>query len=254
MKIRALIVDDEPLARERIRSFLDAEPDIALIGECANGREAVAAIETENPDLLFLDIQMPQMSGFEVLKTVGGGKFRAVIFITAFDQHAVDAFEVHALDYLLKPFKQSRFQEAVQRARGHLLRSGARNSDPRLAALLDKLDGPPAGPARFVIKSGGRIFLVKASEIDWIESAANYAMLHVGDKGHLLRETMRSLEERLPKGGFHRISRSAIVNMDRIREIQPMAKGEHVVILQNGKQLTMTRGLRELQQAIEQQV
>ncbi|MCD6050311.1 MAG: yehT 1 [Verrucomicrobia bacterium] len=250
MNIRTLIIDDEPLARTRIRSLLAAESDVTVLAECANGSEAIEAVETHSPDLLFLDIQMPEVNGFDVLQAVGPERIPAVIFVTAYDQHALQAFEFHALDYLLKPFKQSRFKSALQRARYQLTNRSA-DHETRLASLLEQLRPANGQLTRFVIKTSSRMILLKARDVDWIESAANYALLHVGSETHLLRETMRSLEDRLSPNQFQRISRSAIVNLDRIKEFQPMAKGEYIITLTNGKQLPMTRGIRELQQAIE---
>jgi two-component system LytT family response regulator len=185
-----------------------------------------------------------------VLRALSAREIPAVIFTTAYDQHALKAFEVHALDYLLKPFKITRFKAALQRAREHLQKRGDGDTDARILSLLERFRAAQTYTTRFVIKSASRVIIVKASEIDWIESAANYALLHVGDKTHLLRETMSSLEEQLSPAQFVRVSRSAIVNIERIKELQPMAKGEYIVLLHNGKQLTMTRGIRELQQAL----
>src|SRR5262245_10529037 len=242
MTLQAIIVDDESPARDRVRDLLTIEPDITIAAECASGREAIVAVSTYRPDLLFLDIQMPQVNGFDVLRALPSQHLPAVIFTTAYDRHALEAFEVHALDYLLKPFKAARFKAAVQRAREHLQTRRAGDTDARILALLERLQSPQTYTTRFVIKTASRVVIVKTTDIDWIESASNYALLHVGDKTHLLRETMRSLEEQLVSAQFVRVSRSAIVNIERIKELQPMAKGEYVVILSGGKQLTMTRG------------
>ena len=250
MTVQAIIVDDEAPARERIRDLLAGEPDITVAAECANGREAIAAVGEHRPHLLFLDIQMPRVNGFDVLRALPAREIPAVIFTTAYDQHALQAFEVHALDYLLKPFKAARFKAALQRARELLQTRGAGDTDARILTLLERFRTTQTYTTRFVIKSASRVVIVKAGEIDWIESAANYALLHIGDKTHLLRETMRSLEEQLSPAQFVRISRSAIVHIERIKELQPMAKGEYTVILNNGKQLIMTRGIRELQQVL----
>jgi two-component system LytT family response regulator len=250
MNIRALIVDDEPLARKRVRRLLADEPDISVIGECGAGREAIKVIQETPPDLLFLDIQMPGIGGFDVLQSIREEQMPIIIFITAYDQHALKAFEVHALDYLLKPFKQERFKQAVNRARTHMA-NGSRAADPGLAALIRKLRPDRNYLVRFMIKSSNRVVFVKANEIDWIESAANYALLHVGDKAHLVRETMQALEARLNPKIFQRVSRSVIVNLERVKELQPMGKGQYIIILANGKQLTMSRGIRDLQQALE---
>lgn len=250
MTLQTLIVDDEAPARARVRDLLAAEPDISVIAECASGREAIAAVLEHRPDLLFLDIQMPQVNGFDVLRALPANRIPAVIFATAYDQHAVEAFEVHALDYLLKPFKQTRFQAALQRAREHLHKRGAGDMDARILALLEGMRPERTCATRFVVKTASRVVIVKVSDIDWIESDANYALLHVGDKTHLLRETMRSMEEQLSPAQFLRISRSAIVNIERIKDIQPLMKGEYIVALHNGTRLTMTRGIREVQQAL----
>jgi two-component system LytT family response regulator len=251
MNIRALIIDDEPLARKRIWTLLEEEPDILIVGECATGREAIATIPKLLPDLLFLDIQMPRVGGFDVLEAISGQHMPAIIFVTAYDQHALRAFEVHALDYLLKPFTQERFKKALDRARAQLNKNGERQADPRISELIGKLRTEQNHLTRFMIKSSSRVVFVKASEVDWIESAANYVLLHVGDKTHLLRETMRALETKLCPKTFQRISRSVIVNLERVKELQPMGKGEYIVVLGNGKRLTMSRGIRELQQAVE---
>lgn len=250
MNLQAIIVDDEAPARDRVRDLLAGEPDIAIAAECAGGQEAIAAICAHQPDLLFLDIQMPRVNGFDVLRSLPQDQIPAIIFTTAYDQHALRAFEVHALDYLLKPFKQSRFKAALQRARLQFQKRQPGAADARILALLDRLRPTRTYTTRFVIKTATRVVIIKAGDIDWIESAANYALLHVGDKTHLLRETMRSLEEQLSPDLFVRISRSAIVSIERIKELQPMMKGEYIVTLQNGKQLTMTRGIRDLQQAL----
>jgi two-component system LytT family response regulator len=197
MTLQAIIVDDESPARDRVRDLLADEPAIAIAAECANGRDAIAAVSIHRPDLLFLDIQMPQINGFDVLRALPARQIPAVIFTTAFDQHALEAFEVHALDYLLKPFKAARFQAALQRAREHLQMRRAGDTDAPILALLERLRPSQTYTTRFVIKTASRVVIVRTSDIDWIESAANYAMLHVGDKTHLLRQTMRSLEEQL---------------------------------------------------------
>lgn len=253
--IEALIVDDEAPARARVREVLADEPDIVVVGECTNGREAIAAIEQFRPDLMFLDVQMPEVTGFDVLRSIPVEQMPSVVFTTAYDQHAVEAFEYHALDYLLKPFKQARFKAAVQRVREHLAkrdsnRNGTDAADSRVMELLQRLRPERSYLSRFVIKDASRVLIVKASEVDWIESAANYALLHAGDRTHIHRETMRSMEEQLCPSQFLRVSRSAIVNLERIKELRPMMRGEYVIVLQNGKQLTMTRGIRELQRAL----
>jgi two-component system LytT family response regulator len=250
MNIRTLIVDDEPLARKRINRFLAEETGFLVTGECGSGREAIEAIQTTSPDLLFLDIQMPGMNGFEVIESIGEERVPTTIFITAYDQHALKAFDVHALDYLLKPFTQERFKKAVARARTRM-ENGCQRETDSLAALISKLRADQNRLSRFMVKSSNRVVLVKAHEVDWIESAANYALLHVGEKTHIVRETMQALETKLNPKIFQRISRSVIVNLERVKELQPMGKGQYVIILANGKQLTLSRGIRDLQHAFE---
>jgi len=245
MKTRTLIVDDEPLARERLRQLLEPEAEIELVGECADGREAVAAIREKSPDLVFLDVQMPELTGFEVLEQVRGGRMPVIVFVTAHDQFALKAFEVHAVDYLLKPFDRDRFQTALRRALDHIQRDHAGELNQRLSALLNDLK-PSARPLdRLAVKSGGRVVFVRVDDIDWVEAADNYVELHVGAESHLHRETMADLEQMLPPGKFMRISRSTIVNVDRIKELQPLFHGEYAVILRNGTRLTLSRSYRE---------
>lgn len=251
MKIRTLIVDDEPLARERVRSMLASEADIEVLGECATGTEAVAAIRGKRPDLVFLDVQMPGLGGFEVLRALDKENMPLVIFVTAYDQHALKAFEVHALDYLLKPFKQARFRETVAHARAALAGREAAESSRKLLALLGQGQAQSEHLARIAVRNGDRVVFVKVEHIDYIESAGNYVVVHAGKENHVVRETLTALEEKLDPKQFLRISRSTLVNVDRIQELQPLFKGEHAVLLQNGKQLTMTRGIREVQERLK---
>jgi two-component system, LytTR family, response regulator len=251
MNIRCLIVDDEPLARKRLRALLGDEPDISVVGECGTGRDAIQAIRERLPDLVFLDIQMPEVGGFDVLQAIGKEQTPVVIFVTAYDQHALKAFEVHALDYLLKPFTQARFKGALERARRQLATSDGREPDPRLTALIENLRSEESYVSRFLVRASSRVILVNATDVDWLESADNYVLLHVRDRTHLVRETMRGLEEKLSPKAFQRISRSVIVNLSRIKELQPMGKGDYLVILADGTRLTMSRGIRDLQRALE---
>jgi two-component system LytT family response regulator len=231
MKIRAIIVDDEPLAREGIRTFLAEEADVEVTGECADGASAVRAVEKRRPDLLFLDVQMPRLNGFDVLEAIAHELMPLVIFTTAHDDHAIRAFEVNALDYLLKPFKQARFKTALQRARELLAARGGGGLDPRLGSLLSD-----------------HILFLKPEEIDHIEAAGNYLVLHAGKGRHIIRDTMAAMEARLGPVGFMRISRSAIVNLNQIAQVEPMvAPGEFCVILKSGARLNMTCSLSELQ-------
>jgi two-component system LytT family response regulator len=236
------------LARERLRTLLRDEPDIELIGECADGKEAVSAIQGKNPELLFLDVQMPEMDGFAVLEAVGPERVPAVVFVTAYDRYALRAFDVHALDYLLKPFDRERFQKALERARAQVGERGKLGD--RLLALLKDIKDEPKRPERFVIKSAGRVFFLRADEIDWVEAAGNYVQLHVGSATHLMRETMGGLETRLDPEKFVRIHRSAIVQVDRIKEMQPAFHGDYIVILQDGTRLNLSRSYREKLQAL----
>jgi two-component system, LytTR family, response regulator len=244
-KIRALVADDEPLARERLTSLLSSEPDVEVIGQARDGEEAVTAIHDRSPDLVFLDVQMPQMSGFEVIEAVGSERMPLVIFVTAYDQHALRAFQVRALDYLLKPFDRERFTESLQRARKQLEREETGDLGRRLLALVKDLRRDQPRSDRLVVKSGGRLFFLRTDEIDWVEAAGNYVRLHVGTTSHLLRETMNAIEGRLDPEKFFRIHRCRIVNMERIQELQPWLNGEYAVLLRTGTRLTLSRGYRE---------
>lgn len=244
-KIRAMVVDDEAMARERVVSLLRQEQDIELIGECSDGEQAVNAINSQQPDLVFLDVQMPAVDGFRVIEQVGPEKMPAVVFVTAYDEYAVRAFEVHALDYLLKPFGRERFQQTLQHARSHVERRRAGDLGKRLMALVQDIKPEPQKLDRLVVKSGGRVFFLRTEDIVWIEAAGNYVRLHLGEDSHLFRETMNGIEARLDPQRFVRIHRSRIVNSDRIKELQPWFNGEYVVVLQNGTRLTLSRGYRE---------
>jgi two-component system LytT family response regulator len=244
-RIRTLIVDDEPLARSRIRELLDTQPDIEVTGECGNGREAIAAIGADHPDLVYLDVQMPEITGFEVLEALERTEAPAVVFVTAFDQFAVRAFEVHALDYLLKPFDRERFLTSLRRAREAVRLRREGHLDERLGALLTHLGERQRYLQRLLVKNGSRSVLVQVGEIDWIESAGNYVRLHVGRERHLLRETMSALEERLDPERFVRIHRSTIVNLERVRELEPYFHGDYVLKLTDGTRLTLSRTYRE---------
>lgn len=244
-KMKVLVADDEPLARERLTSLLAAEPDVDVVAQARDGEEAVTSIHDHPPDLVFLDIQMPQMSGFEVIEAVGTEQMPPVIFVTAYDQHALQAFQVRALDYLLKPFDRQRFTDALQRARRQIERDDSGDLGRRLLALVKDLRRDQPKSDRLVVKSGGRLFFLRADEIDWVEAAGNYVRLHVGTSSHLLRETMNAIEGRLDPEKFFRIHRSRIVNMERIQELQPWLNGEYAVLLRTGTRLTLSRGYRE---------
>ncbi len=253
MTMRVLIVDDEPLARERLRTLLARETGIEVGGEAGSGPDAVEAIRRLKPDLVLLDIQMPGLDGFGVLRELGP-ELPAVIFVTAFDGYAVQAFEVHALDYLLKPFKPARLREALSRARARLAGPAPGDVQARVLALLEqhqRRQQEPAWLARLAVRTGDRVRFIRTEDIDWIEASGNYVVVHAGAERHTLRETLGSLEARLSPACFQRLSRSAVANIDRIREIQPLARGEPVAILHGGARITMTRGLRELQERLK---
>jgi two-component system LytT family response regulator len=245
MAMRTLIVDDEPLARQRLRTLLEAEADVQVIGECFDGGRAVAAVLEQKPDLLFLDVQMPALDGFAVLEALTPERMPVVIFVTAYDHYALRAFEVHALDYLLKPFDRERFAKALERARKRIQQDHSADVSQRLLALLEDVKESRKPLERLAIKSGGRVSFVRTEEIDWVEAAGNYLRLHAGDDIHLLRETMSGLEARLDARQFVRIHRSTIVNLERVRELQPSFHGDYVVILRDGTELTLSRGYRD---------
>jgi two-component system, LytTR family, response regulator len=250
-RIRALVIDDEPLAREMIREMLSSDPNIEIIAECANGREAVAAIKEQSPDLIFLDIQMPELGGFEVLESLEPGKAPYVIFATAYDQYAVRAFEVHAFDYLLKPFDNERFEVAWQRAKNQIQSDRSGQRDQHILALLEELKTGPSYLERLVIKAGGRVFFLSVDDVVCIEAEGNYVRVYDSNKSYLLRETISGLEEQLDPKQFLRIHRSAIVKIDKIKEMQPWFHGEYRILLTNGKQLTLSRNYRaNLQEAV----
>jgi two-component system LytT family response regulator len=211
----------------------------------SNEAEAVSAIQQQHPDLVFLDVQMPACDGFGVIQQLGPEQVPAVVFVTAYDEYALKAFEVHAIDYLLKPFGRDRFAQTLQHAREHLERRRAGDLGKRLMALVQDIKPEPQRLDRLVVKSGGRVFFLRTQEIDWIEAAGNYVRLHLGEESHLFRETMNNMEGRLDAQRFVRIHRSRIVNTDRIKEMQPWFNGEYVVVLQNGTRLTLSRGYRE---------
>jgi two-component system LytT family response regulator len=245
MTLRLLVVDDEPLARERITTLLASEKDCAVVGECRDGREAVEAIERLSPDVVFLDVQMPEVDGFEVLREVGVDAVPAVIFVTAYDQYALKAFEVHAVDYLLKPFDRARFQSALGRARAQVAQAQPDAAGAKLLDLLRDLRPQKTAVDRLVVRDSGRIFFLRADEIDWIESCGNYVQLHVGADTHLVRDTMSGMEDKLDGDQFVRIHRKALVNVSRIKELQPLFHGEYAVILSNKTRLTLSRGYKD---------
>ncbi|HMJ08257.1 MAG TPA: LytTR family DNA-binding domain-containing protein [Pyrinomonadaceae bacterium] len=245
MNIRTFIVDDEPLARARVRRFLRDEDDIEIAGEYGDGSAAVEAISRDKPDLVFLDIQMPEKDGFGVVRSLAGKHMPTIIFVTAFDEFAIKAFDVHALDYLLKPFSRERIKRAVSRAREHIERMRLGNIDERLNSLIADLKSEKKYLERLVVKSVGRVFFLRSDEIDFIEAAGNYVKLHVGRDSHMIRETMNGIEAKLDPDMFLRIHRSTVVNIDRIKELHPMFSGDYSVMLRDGTELALSRNYRD---------
>lgn len=242
--IRVLVVDDEPIARRGILRQLRGEADLEVVGECGDGAAAIDAITRLAPDLVFLDIQMPEVGGFDVVEAIGVARMPAVVFVTAYDEHALRAFDVHALDYVLKPIDRHRFRTAVERARRRLALAPG-ELDRRIAAALAELGRPAHDYAkRLAIKGDGRVILVAVDLVDRLEAAGNYVEVHSGARHHLLRETMASLEARLDPARFVRVSRSSIVNADRVRELQPMFNGDFVVVLHDGARVAGSRRFR----------
>ncbi|MSU48978.1 MAG: response regulator transcription factor [Opitutus sp.] len=255
-RIRAIIVDDEPAARRGVRLLLERDEGVEVVGEAATGTEAADLIRREKPDLAFLDVQMPGSDGFEALSRLDPAIVPAVVFVTAYDEHALRAFEVNAVDYLLKPYDDARFDAALRRAKEEVRRRQTDHVNDRLTQLLDYLRQKNAEPAaaptkedrasdRILLKSSGEIFFLKAEEIDWIEAEGDYMKFHVAGRAHLMRETMARLESRLDPKRFIRIHRSTIVNIDRLRKLSPSFAGEYAVILHDGTKLKLSRGYHE---------
>ncbi len=253
-KIKALIVDDEPPARRNLRALLTGDSEIELVKECGNGKDAVCQIRALAPDLVFLDVQMPEMDGFAVLDHLAGHPLPVIIFVTAYDQYALKAFEVSALDYLLKPFSDERFRKALQQAKQQIQQQDASEFGKKMLALIGARElksDTPRYLTRLMVKTAGRVLFLKTEEIDWIEACDNYVRLHAAGKTHLLRQTMNELEAALDPEQFARIHRSAIVNLDRVRELQPLFNGEALIILHNGTELKLSRSRRE---SLEKQI
>lgn len=244
-KIRAIIVDDEPYARRGIRNELASEPDIEIVAESPNGKAAVTDIQKLKPDLLFLDVQMPGLDGFGVLDAIADEPLPVIIFVTAYDQYALQAFDYHAVDYLLKPLDTERFQAAIKKARTYIQSKDTTELTQRLVSLLESRRGEQQYVARLAIKSSGRVSILKVEEIDWIEADDNYVQLHVGNHVHMLHETLTCLERKLDPGRFLRIHRSRIVNVERIKELHPLFHGEHILVLQDGTRLASSRNYRD---------
>ena len=244
MRIKALIVDDEPLARDRIREMLKEHPEVEVIGEARNGQEAVDFVANHNPDLVFLDIQMPDLDGFDVLQKLDAAQLPLIIFVTAYDQYALRAFDVHAVDYLTKPFDRERFAEAIDHAK--VFMKGAREPDTaRILNMLQELRAGSRYLERFAIKNGETLFFVRAVDVNAIEAQGNYVRLNLANSSHLLRDTLNNIESQINPRMFVRIHRRTIVNIDRIKEVQTWARGEYRVVLVTGAHYTLSRGYRQ---------
>lgn len=246
MTIRTLIVDDEPLARSKIRKFLEPEAEFEVVGDCGSGIEAIAFIEKQAPDLVFLDVQMPEADGFSVIEAVGASRMPATVFVTAFDQYAVKAFEFHAVDYLLKPFDRARFREALDQIRAQQQRSDATRLNQQISLLLEDLKRAETYSERLAVKTSSGVSFLKIDEIHWVDAAGNYVRLNTGNgESHLLRETLTGLSKRLDPNRFVRVHRSTIVNVERIRELRAQGHGEHLIIMDSGQRLTLSRSYRD---------
>jgi len=253
-KIRALVAEDQELSRERLVALLREEPDVEVVAACSDGRQAAEAIQRLQPDLVFLDMQMPELDGFDVIESVGAEQMPTVIFVTAYDEYALRAFEVHALDYLLKPFGKRRLQKALQRARGQLQSRRTEALAIQLLALVSDLKLESERPGRILIRSGGRISFLPLDQIDWVEAEGNYVRLHVGDESHLLRETMSAMEQRLGPDRFVRVHRSRLAQIKRIKELRVKPDGTYEAVLVNGVRLNVGRAFREeLQERLQRE-
>jgi two-component system, LytTR family, response regulator len=250
MPFTALLVDDEPLAREGLRILLSRDTEVSAIHEAKNGREAVEAIRAGRPDLVFLDVQMPEMDGFAVVQEVGVGQMPAVVFVTAHDKYAIHAFEINAIDYLLKPVTEERFAQALARVKIRLQSRPADEASRHILALLETMASPTRALKRIAVRSAGKTLFVDVDDIDWIEAAENYVQLHAGRAGHLLHVTMNTLEKSLDPEMFLRIHRSLIVNVKRVKELQLVMHGEYVVVLANGVRLQSGRMYSEKLKAL----
>jgi two-component system LytT family response regulator len=245
MKIRTVIADDMPLARSRIRRYLKTDSEIEIIRECSRGGEAIEAINNLKPDLVFLDVEMPEVSGFEVLQAINLDPAPVVIFVTAYDQFTLRAFDYHALDYLLKPFDEARLKRALERAKRELKQTKQTDINEQLQSVLQNGKAESKFLKRIAIKSGERTFFLPTDDIDRVSTAGNYLELHVGKQTHLIRERMCELEAKLDPTKFVRIHRLSLINIERVREMQPLFNGDYVIILHNGTRLTLSRTYRE---------
>jgi two-component system, LytTR family, response regulator len=238
--LRVLIVDDEPLARQVLRLLLAGDPEVEVVGECS-GADGVATVARTQPDLLFLDVQMPEVDGFELLDQLAPAQAPTTVFVTAYADHALRAFEVHALDYLLKPIDDARFAGALARAKEHVRLRARGEADPRVSALIRERG---RWARRFLVREREKTLVVRVEDIDWIEAADYYALLHLGGASHLLRETMSELEQRLNPEKFFRVHRSAIINLERVREIHPLFRGDCDLVLEGGTRVRLSRTRR----------
>lgn len=262
-KIRVMLVDDEPLALRGLKLRLDEFPELEIVGECANGREAVKEIKAKSPDLVFLDIQMPGLDGFGVVRAMIGGPAPLFIFVTAYDKYAIDAFEANALDYIVKPVEEERLSDALHRAREALKNKVAANRESKLIEMLaslsdddrDRIKELINDPAwsekqryseRLSFKDGSKVVMLTADEIEWIDAAGDYMCIHAGGKTHIIRETMKALQQRLDPARFQRVHRSAIVNIDKVKELHPHSNGEYFLILENGSELKLSRSYKDV--------
>jgi two-component system LytT family response regulator len=250
MPLTTLIVDDEPLAREGLHALLSRDSEVSAIREARDGSEAVASIRESKPDLVFLDVQMPEMDGFAVVREIGAEQMPAVVFVTAHDRYAIQAFEINALDYLLKPVTEERFGKALMRAKGRIRSNLAADSIRQIIGLLETIASPRSHPKRLAVRSAGKTLFVDVKDVDWIEAAENYVELHVGSANYLLHVTMNSLEKSLDSEIFLRIHRSIIVNLGRIKNVQSAAHGEYVVTLRDGSRLQSGRTYSERLRAL----
>ncbi len=243
--VRVLIVDDEPLARSKIRRWLQGSAEFHIVAECGNGYDALHVLKDETVDLLFLDVQMPEMNGLSMLRQLAEDQRPVVIFVTAYDQYAIEAFEFHALDYLLKPYDQERFEKALSHCKSYFQHQQQPQLQEQLDLLLKSLEEPQRFLERFVVKTAGRAFFVKVEQVDWIEAQGNYVSLHVNTEEHLIRDSLAKLESKLDPNQFVRIHRSTMVNINQIKELYPASHSDYFVMLRSGKELLMSRNYRK---------
>lgn len=245
MTVTAFLLDDEALARRRVRQLIEAEADFRIVGESDNPQQAIDDIRRLRPDVIFVDVQMPGTTGIEVAERLSSEDPPLFVFVTAYEDYALKAFDVQAFDYLLKPFDRERFQKTLERVRVRMVETRRGAVSDKIDNLLDQLQNRRTDPDRIAIRTGGHVVFIRTQNIDWVEAADNYVCLHCGGETHVLRETMNSLEQRLDPARFYRIHRSTIVNADRIKELQPWFRGDYIVLLQDGAKLMMSRTYRE---------